>query len=48
MGQPTVRVYTKAFGAESIVINEIDFDPEIHRKEADGPWPVDPPKGKGR
>lgn len=39
---PTVQVYDLRFGGELMTINDADFDPAIHRREADGPWP----KGK--
>ena len=35
---PTIKVYVREFGGELITINEADFDPDVHRKEADGPW----------
>lgn len=37
----TIKVYWKGkFAGRSVAINATDFDPAIHRAEADGDWPT--------
>lgn len=38
----TIKVFWKGkFGGELVSINALEFNPYIHRREADGPWPVE-------
>ncbi len=38
----TIRVFWKGkFNGALVTINAADFDPSIHRHEADGQWPKD-------
>lgn len=42
MQLPTLRVFWRGkFKGEYVQINEADFNPELHRKAANGPWPED-------
>ncbi|MBL8186584.1 MAG: hypothetical protein JNK38_01180 [Acidobacteria bacterium] len=41
----TITVFWKGkFDGAAVSINALDFNPAIHRREADGPWPVEETK----